>query len=240
MRVGLVGRKGGGRQRPLVVVLAAVVAALVSVLVVTSAAWSDGPLERRCERLAAARLERAAMVEGSGDRVLVIGDSWSAGRGLEDAGDSWPSQLEGRVHVDGFSGSGFSRAASPCPGRAYADRVDQALQRTGARPDLVVLQGGLNETDQPASAIRSGVRRVLARLALRGVPARDIVIIGPVAAPRRAARVPRVDRVLADEAARAGVLYLSMVNVQVPYLTDRLHPTADGHEEFGETVAALL
>lgn len=234
------GLVGGRRQRRLLVVLGALLAALVSVVVVTGAAWSNDRLERRCERLAAARLERAASVVGSGDRVLVMGDSWSAGRGLERPADSWPSQLAGRVHVDGFSGSGFSAAASPCAGRAYADRVDQALQRTGARPDLVVLQGGLNETDRPAAAIRAGVRRVLARLEARGVPARDIVIVGPVAAPRRAAGVPRVDEILADEAARAGVLYLSMVNVRVPYLRDRLHPTAEGHEEFGQAVAALL
>ena len=231
---------GGRRRRRVLVVLGSLVAALLSVLVVTSAAWSNGGLERRCERLAAARLERASAVSGSGDRVLVIGDSWSAGRGLRDPADSWPSRLAGRVHVDGFSGSGFSRGASPCAGRAYADRVDQALQRTGARPDLVVLQGGLNETDRPAAAIRSGVRRVLARLEARGVPARDIVIVGPVAAPRRAAAVPRVDAVLADEAARAGVLYLSMVNVELPYLRDRLHPTVEGQQEFGDTVAALL
>jgi GTP-binding protein EngB required for normal cell division len=122
--------------------------------------------------------------------------------------------------------------------RRRAGRVRR--QRTGARPDLVVLQGGLNETDRPASAIRSGVRRVLARLEARGVPARDIVIVGPVAAPRRAAGVPRVDGVLADEAERADVLYLSMVHVQLPYLPDRLHLTVEGHREFGRAVASLL
>lgn len=240
MRVGLVGALGVGRQRRVIVALGVLLLVVVGVLVVTGAAWSSGRLERRCDLLAEARIARADIVTGSGDRVLVIGDSWSAGRGLAHPGDSWPSQLAGRVHVDGFTGSGFSEHASPCAGRSYADRVDQALQRTGARPDLVVLEGGLNETDRSADAIRSGVRRVLERLEDRGIPARDIVIVGPVAAPRRAAGVPRVDGILADEAARADVLYLSMVNLRLPYLDDRLHPTVEGHKEFGQAVAALL
>lgn len=224
------------RQWRIVVVLVM----LAGLLVVAGGAWSSGAQERRCDRLAAGRLERAAMVTGRGDTVLVVGDSWSAGRGLDDPAGSWPSRLEGRVHVDGFSGSGFSRAASPCAGRAYADRVDAALRRTGARPDLVLLQGGLNETDRPGDAIRAGVRRVLTRLHEHGVPTEDVVILGPVAAPRRAAGVPRVEALLADEAERAGVRYLSVTDLELPYLPDDLHLTPAGHREFGEAVAALL
>lgn len=220
--------------------MAALCAVLVGIVVVTGAAWSSERLQRSCQELAEGRLQRAAEVTGSGKPVLVIGDSWSAGRGLVHPVESWPSYLPGRVHVDGFGGSGFSEQASPCAGRSYADRVDQALRRTGARPDLVVLEGGLNETDQPTTAIRSGVRRVLARLEERGIPARDVVIVGPVAAPLRAAGVPRVDRVLASEAARAHVRYLSVTGERLPYLPDRLHPTAAGHAAFGRAVAALL
>lgn len=229
-----------GTRRRVLAGLAAFIAVVVGLVVVTGAAWSSEAQQRRCDRLAAARLDRAAEVTGSGESVLVIGDSWSAGRGLDHPADSWPSQLPGRVHVDGFTGSGFSRHASPCASRAYADRVDAALRSAGGHPSLVVLQGGLNETDRPAAAIRSGVRRVLARLEARGIPAADIVIVGPVAAPRRAGGVPRVDRVLAQESSRAHVRYLSMTRVRLPYLPDRLHPTAAGHAEFGRAVAALL
>ncbi|MDO7867652.1 SGNH/GDSL hydrolase family protein [Nocardioides jiangxiensis] len=219
--------------------IAVVVVVLSGFLVVAGAAWSHGH-RGFCQRAAEARSTRAAIVTGAGQRVLVIGDSWSAGRGLEHVGRSWPRYLPGRVHVDGFSGSGFSRGASPCAGRAYADRVDQALLRTGAKPDLVVLEGGLNEYDRPDDAIRSGVRRVLARLADRGIPMRDVVVVGPVAAPARAGAVPRVDRVLSEEAARDHVRYLSVLDLELPYLPDRLHLTEQGHEEFGKAVAALL
>ncbi|WP_165872868.1 SGNH/GDSL hydrolase family protein [Nocardioides jejuensis] len=224
----------GPRQRIAVVVLV-----LSGLLVVAGAGWSHGH-KSFCQRAAEARSERAAIVTGHGRRVLVIGDSWSAGRGLYHVGRSWPRYLPGRVHVDGFSGSGFSRGASQCRDRSYADRVDQALLRTGAQPDLVILQGGLNEYDRPSQAVRDGVRRVLAHLADRGIPMRDVVIVGPVAAPARAAEMPRVDGVLADEAAREHVRYLSVTGLELPYLHDRLHLTEAGHEEFGRAVAALL
>lgn len=224
----------GQRRAAVVLVL------LAGLLVIADRAWSNGAQERRCDRLAAARLERASTVTGSGRRILVIGDSWSAGRGLAEPAASWPSQLGGRVHVDGFSGSGFSRGASPCPGRAYADRIDQALYRVSARPDLVVLQGGLNETDRTAESIREGVRRAVARLVVRGVSRGDVVVLGPVAAPARASRVPRVDAVLDAEAERLGVRYLSVTEFDLPYLRDDLHLTPAGHEAFGEAVAALL
>ena len=41
-------------------------------------------------------------VTGSGGRVLVVGDSYSAGLGLDDPISSWPSRLAGRVHVAGL------------------------------------------------------------------------------------------------------------------------------------------
>ena len=65
------------------------------------------------------------MVTGSGERVVVVGDSWSAGLGLDDPVQSWPSRLPGRIHVAGFSGTGFSAHASPC------GRVSFARPRAG-------------------------------------------------------------------------------------------------------------
>lgn len=234
-----VGGAISGRHGRIALALLLVVTVIVAVGAAASA-WSRGRDGGFCERFAEDRIDRAATVTGRGDRILVIGDSWSAGRGLADPADSWPSRLAGRVHVDGFSGSGFSRDASPCPHRAYAERVDQALQRAGAKPDLVILQGGLNETDRSARAVRAGVRRVLARLAEHGVAERDVVVLGPVAAPARAGGVPRVDAILADEAERAGVRYLDVSDLQLHYLDDRLHLTRSGHAEFGDVVADAL
>ncbi len=186
----------------------------------------------RCERFAHDSAARAATVTGTGARVVVIGDSWSAGLGLERPAASWPSRLPGTVHVAGFSGSGFAAHASACRRVAFADRAAAAV-RGGA--DLVVVEGGLNDYDQPDAEIRAGFARLM-----RTLEGRTVVVVGPASAPSRAAAVPHVDALLASLAERYGVPYVRTSGLALDYLDDRLHLTAAGHEAFGDYVAQQL
>lgn len=210
------------------------VAALVCALVATGvlATRARGADLSRCERFAAASVQRAGMVTGSGQRVVVIGDSWSAGLGLDHPAQSWPSRLPGRVHVAGFAGSGFSEKASSCGRVSFADRAPAAL-RNGA--DLVVVEGGLNDFDRTRVEIKAGFARVMRYAA----PYRTVVV-GPAMAPSRADAVPRVDRLLSHLSGKYGVPYLSMVDLRLPYLPDRLHLQPAGHRIFGDTVAQRI
>ena len=185
-----------------------------------------------CHAIASASQVRHAAVIGAGPRVVVIGDSYSQGAHLPDPRASWPSMLPGEVVVDGFAGSGFTAAASPCDGEAFGLRVARALTQN---PALVVIQGGLNDYDVPDDQLRNGVRDVLAQLA-----GRSAVVVGPPEAPRRATQVARVDALLAVEAGRAGVPYVRTSGWQLPFLPDRLHLTPDGHRAFGDAVAAQI
>jgi acyl-CoA thioesterase-1 len=193
---------------------------------------ASGADAERCARFALQSQARERLATGQGERIVVIGDSYSVGLGLREPQASWPSRLPGTVHVFGFSGSGFSRDASPCPGVAYDARGPRALR---GRADLVVVEGGLNDHDQPASEIRLGFRRLVDTLAGRAV-----LVVGPAAAPARAATARRVDAILAAESARAGVAYLSMLDHRFGYLTDGLHLTASGHRAFGDVVARVV
>lgn len=218
-------------HRGLFVALAAAVAAtLLGVLVDVARAGDE---TSRCDRFAAASAARAAAVTGTGSDVLVIGDSYSAGLGLDRPAESWPSRLPGRVHVAGFSGSGFSAQASPCGRVSFAARAPEALRTTTA--PLVVVEGGLNDWDRPASEIRAGFDRLVA-----AVGERRLVVVGPVAAPARAQRVPAVDALLAELSTTHGVAYVSTKDLELSYLDDRLHLTPAGHRAFGDAVAAAL
>jgi len=150
---------------------AVVIMVLAAALTVALGVRAQSADVTRCERFHADSKARAAADRGTGERVVVIGDSWSAGLGLDRATNSWPSRLPGAVHVAGFSGSGFSTHASTCANVSFADRAPRALRR-GA--DLVVVEGGLNDYDQPDAAIRSGFARLV-----REVRGRQVVVVGP-------------------------------------------------------------
>ena len=183
-----------------------------------------------CARHSVQAAQRAEVVSGSGAPVTVVGDSWSVGLGLEELDGSWPSRLPGRVTVAGFSGSGFSRTASPCGDVSFGTRALDAPLR-----GLVVVEGGLNDHDRSTTAITLGFGRLM-----QSLEGHRVVVVGPATAPSRAAAVPRVDRLLARLAAASGVPYVATSDLRLPYLPDRLHLTPEGHEVFGDAVAERL
>lgn len=211
---------------------ATLVTMLTALLTVLTTGGAIGADAERCARFSMQSQARERLVTGHGRRIVVIGDSYAVGLGLHTPQASWPSELPGRVHVFGFSGSGFSAHASRCPGAGYAARAPHALRR-GA--DLVVVEGGLNDYDQEAAAIRAGFRALMSRL--RG---ERVVVVGPPAAPARAAGARRVDAILRAESARAGVRYVSVTGRTFDYLDDDLHLTPTGHRGFGGIVAAAV
>ncbi len=187
----------------------------------------------RCRDIRAASEQRRAFLgDDQGPRIAVIGDSWSQGSDLVDPTRSWPSRLQGRVVVDGFGGSGFTAAASPCRDVAFPLRVARAL---ATDPDLVVVQGGLNDFDVSVGVVRDGVEQALRRL-----EGQEVVVVGPAPAPRRAAGAARVDAVLAEATAAAGVPYVSTSELELEYLPDRLHLTPEGHAAFGDAVRQAI
>lgn len=204
-----------------------VVVASVCLAVAASAGDSD-----RCARFAASSAARADLVTGSGPEVLVVGDSWSAGLGLADPVDSWPTRLPGRVRVAGFSGSGFSRDASPCGDVSFAARAGGALTTSTG---LVVVEGGLNDFDRTDAEISAGFARLE-----RVLGSHRVVVVGPAAAPSRADAVRRVDALLARLTDAAGWEYVATYGWELGYLPDRLHLTVEGHREFGDRVAAVV
>ncbi|MCR1786456.1 SGNH/GDSL hydrolase family protein [Nocardioides carbamazepini] len=214
------------RHRLLLGLLALVLTVAVSTTLLARAGARADPCVAKDERAQA----RRALVTGAGPPVLVIGDSYSVGAGVRPE-QSWPVRLPGRVRVDGFSGSGFSVGASACGDVSYATRA-----RTAAGAGLLVVEGGLNDADQPAADLEAGFSRLMRVLA-----GRPVLVVGPPPAPRlRYDDVAAVDATLARLAAAHGAGYLSMLDVDLTYQRDRLHPDAAGHRVFGDRVAARV
>ncbi|GAB2969663.1 SGNH/GDSL hydrolase family protein [Nocardioides montaniterrae] len=206
---------------------------VLAMLGIAAPIWAHARHGNACGTYRAAEHSRAALVTGSGRKVLVIGDSYAAGW-LASPAQSWPTRLEGRVAVDGFPGSGFSTQAGVCRGVDFATRAGRDLRREGGHA-LVVVQGGLNDHDVSDTAVEAGFGRLLA--ATKG---HELVVVGPPPAPSRAASAARVDVLLERLCAAAGVPYVSTIGLHLPYLPDRLHLTPDGHRMFGDAVALAL
>ncbi|QZY29661.1 SGNH/GDSL hydrolase family protein [Nocardioides coralli] len=209
----------------------AVVAVLVGAGAVAGGLSLRGADPAICDRLADDAARRAALVTGTGPDLLVVGDSWSVAPDLADPADSWPTRLPGRVHVAGFSGSGFSPGASGCDGVSFAAQAAEAE----VRPRRVVVAGGLNDVDQSDEDIEAGVARLIEVL-----EGHEVVVVGPAAAPSRAAGAARVDALLARLADAAGWGYVSTYDWELDYLPDGLHLTPAGHREFGDRVAEAV
>lgn len=227
-------------ERPLrtrtTVVTAVLLALLGSGLTIAALADPVGAREAaRCTTFRDDAVWRRAHPTGTGADVLVIGDSWSVGLGLPDLDRSWPSRLPGHVVVAGFSGSGFSATASDCGRRySFAQRAPSALRLVGPHATVVV-EGGLNDVDQSDAAVIGGFGRLM-----RVLHGRDVVVVGPAAAPRRAARVGRVEALLQTLCEERGIPYVATSDLVLPYQQDRLHLTDAGQQRFGDVVAARI
>lgn len=214
---------------------ASAVTLLLAVLMAFYVADRAGAGPGRCQQHRVEARDRGAVVTGSGERTLVIGDSWSVGLGQDDLTRSWAADLPGEVHVAGFSGSGFSAGASGCGRVSFHHRATTALSALSDRPQVVVVEGGLNDYDQPAASIRTGFEALMGDLA-----GSHVVIVGPADAPARTRWVPRVDELLATLSAEYGVPYVQTSDLDLAYLGDRLHLTEGGHREFGAAVAERI
>ena len=115
---------------------------------------------------------------------------------------------------------------------SYAERTAPAL---ATDPDLVVVQGGLNDHDVALDQVRAGAHELLESLAGRAV-----VLVGPAAAPRARGRRPRSTGCCTTLAEASGVPYVRTYDWELDYLPDRLHLTAAGHADFGRRVAEAI
>jgi len=188
-----------------------------------------------CEetRAFAATLDPTVPISEGSERVVVLGDSYAMGWQIGGPTHAWPQTFGNAsgvaVYVNAFGGSGVT-GSTYCTDQVYSARVD-AVNALG--PDAVIIQTGLNDVSASAETIENAVRSLVAAL-----HAERVLVVGPPPAPaRERADLERVDTALATSARAAGIDYLSLLNVAVPYADDLLHATEAGQQIIGATVA---
>jgi lysophospholipase L1-like esterase len=183
-------------------------------------------------------------------RVLVFGDSWTYGSAASAPTLGYAyvlaDLLDGETVVDGVRGSGYLKPGIDGP--AFGERI--AALDPALAPDLVLIQGSINDREQGAAGYREAVTAAWDALAAK-YPESTIVVLGP--APHVlpvGAGTARIDGDLSELAAARGWWYISPVaqNWITPenYLDvidvdpGRRHPSTEGHRYLAEKVAAAI
>ena len=192
----------------------------------------------------------AALTLPDDPEVLVFGDSWTYGSAATVPTNGYAYRLarliDGDTIVRGVRGSGYQKPGIDGPD--FLTRV--AGLEKWIDPDLIILQGSINDRRSDAAGYPAAVNAVWDAVVAR-YPDTPIVILGP--APHElpvGASTARIDRDLAGLAASRGWWYISPV--QEKWITDtnylrlidvgagRKHPTDAGHAYLAEKVAGAL
>lgn len=115
-------------------------------------------------------------------KILVFGDSLVSGYGLRDS-EAFPSILGQRLGADGYD---VVVANAGVPGNTTAMGVARVAQAVAGKPDLVILELGINDllNDAPLYATRRNLVRLIRRFQTAGA---RVILAGMVADDRRGA-----------------------------------------------------
>ncbi|MGC5169371.1 SGNH/GDSL hydrolase family protein [Microbacterium sp. DT81.1] len=246
--------RGRSARRPWPLAAVAVAIALVCAF----AAWRPwtpavdvAPVDIAAGEKVTAVLAPAALSLPDEPRVLIFGDSWTFGSAASapDLGYAYAlgRSLGWESVVNGVRGSGYLKPG--LDGGTFGERIaalDPALD-----PDLVILQGSINDRAQGAEGYRAAVTAAWDAVAAL-YPDTPIVILGPApqALPVQAA-TQRIDRDLGELAAARGWWYISplaedwITEANYAAVIDsspigRNHPSTAGHEYLASRLAEHL
>jgi lysophospholipase L1-like esterase len=182
--------------------------------------------------------------------VLVFGDSWTYGSAATVPTEGYAyvlaDLLGGETIVNGVRGSGYLKPGIDGP--AFGERI--AALDPALTPDLIIMQGSINDREQGEAGYREAVTAAWDALSLK-YPDATIVVLGP--APHElpvGVGTARIDQDLGELAAARGWWYISPIAQN--WITDqnylsvidvdlgRKHPSTDGHRYLAEKVAAAL
>jgi acyl-CoA thioesterase-1 len=162
-------------------------------------------------------------------RVLVLGDSLSAGYGLA-AEDSFPAQLERQLQAHGYDVEIINGGVSGDTTTGGLARLDWAL---GDKPDAVILELGANDglrAIDPA-VTRKNLAKMLEKLRAQNLP---VLLAGMLAPPNLGQDYAKAFNAIYPELAEqyGALLYPffleGVATVAQLNQADGIHPTAEG------------
>jgi lysophospholipase L1-like esterase len=177
--------------------------------------------------------------------VTFIGDSWAVGvgaTGQRGYAVLTAEQLGWTYDVLGVSGSGYTQGGSA--GVTFGQRVDAAV---ATDPDVIVVQGSLNERNSTPAALSSAALTTLERLRREADPHTKILVVGSTYAP--GTPDPTIDWIndaVGGAAAQVGLPFVDptaeyWIDATDPALwSDVNHPDDAGYQRVADRLAREL
>jgi lysophospholipase L1-like esterase len=176
--------------------------------------------------------------------VTFIGDSWTEGAGataLRGYAVLAGEQLGWTYEVLGVGGSGYDVKGR---GSTFGERIDRAVR---AHPDVIVVQGSINERHSSAPALATAALATLTRLRAAADAHTEILVVGASYTPGTpAATVDWINATIGRAAAKVGLTFVNPAAQQWTNPADRgiwadpFHPNDTGHQLVADHVEALL
>jgi acyl-CoA thioesterase-1 len=202
---------------------------------------APGPGEAAVARLAANPPSGARAPAESGPRVVVLGDSLTAGLGLS-ADEAYPALLQQRLDAAGLKYHVVNAGVSGDTSAGGLSRLDWALDGD-VRVLIVALGGNDALRGLPVEELRHNLSAIIERAQARGIA----VILAGMEAPPNFGRsyVVEFHQVYPRLAKQYGVAFLpflleGVAGVESLNQRDGIHPTADGARLVADSVWAVL
>jgi lysophospholipase L1-like esterase len=187
-----------------------------------------------------------AVVAGA-PSVTFVGDSWTEGvgaTGMRGYAVLTCEQLGWECHVLGVGGSGYTRRGPNADGSTFGERIDRAVE---THPDVIVVQGSLNERHSSVHELAEAARNTFTRLRAEADPRTRILVVGASHNPGTPdRRIDGINRTIAAAAERTGVPFVDpaaqdWTDPHDPWIwADSIHPDDAGHQRIADHLARLL
>lgn len=178
--------------------------------------------------------------------VLVLGDSFSLGVGAEPRSDGYVHLVADEmgwtdVTVDGAGATGFvadNKGRSP----VYEDRLRERIDSNEDAPNLVILQGAVNDTSATSDEMRQAVSGSIETIQ-SGWPEAEIVVTAPITYRN----FGRIEAAMSDALAGKEIVYLNdgtprawLPQSKELHAEDTWHPSTEGHARIGAVMSEAL
>lgn len=179
---------------------------------------------------------------GAGARILFLGDSLTAGLGVEQA-QAWPALIESRLKQQGIDG--ITVINGSISGSTTASAVSRLTWYLRLKPDILVLALGANDGLRGLSleAMKDNLDAAIRLARANGM---TVILAGMEVPPNYGETFSRKFRaVFADLARSHGLLFIPFLLKGVgghPGLNqaDGLHPNPEGHRIIADTVLPVI